>query len=411
MQNYTGTMNILERELAMCRLQVNRLLDITQAINNNLPAADLFQIYKTILNWELGIGRMALFVKEGKYWSLATSLNVNQNLLSSNVSDHLLQFDRPTNIHSEIKGIPGRFDLVIPVYHKKEPIAFALIGDFEKPEDKGDKIKFITTITNIIAVAIENKRLFKRQLEQERLKREMDLAGKVQQMLIPSRLPNSHLLEMASIYLPHLGVGGDYFDCVELPDGKLAFCVVDFSGKGVAAALLMANFEATFQMLVQEQLPTEKFIRKLNQAVLRITKGERFMTMFFGLYDQHTKMLEYVNAGHNPPVLYMNDSLELLREGCTILGAFDELPSLDVCRMQLTDDSLLIAYTDGLTDLLNENDEFFDLERLKQFVDRYRFLSATRFNERLLKHIDQFKGERQFTDDIAILTLKIPEVS
>jgi len=117
--------------------------------------------------------------------------------------------------------------VVIPVKHKEQDIAFLFIGGLEEDDEMYNKVQFITTITNIIAVAIENKRLFKRQLEQSRMKREMELASEMQLQLVPSKLPSDECYELASIYKPQLGVGGDYFDYIELNEREFAFCVAD----------------------------------------------------------------------------------------------------------------------------------------------------------------------------------------
>ncbi len=401
------SIEMLERELSLKQLQVNRLLDVTQAINNNLPAPDLFKIYKSILSWEMVIKKMALFIKEENHWICATSINVEPEFLDGEVGNDLMYYDRLTNITDKEHPLISQFDIIIPVYHKKMPIAFTLLGDFEDNDDLYDKVKFITTITNIIAVAIENKRLFKRQLEQERLKREMELAGEMQHMLIPDSLPVNERFEFNSIYMPHLGVGGDYFDFIRMSDEKFAFCVADISGKGVAAALLMANFQANIRTLTQPDMDMVAFIKRLNKRVMDITKGDKFITFFFAEYCMKTRTLHYVNAGHNPPLLVMNNEVHLLKEGCTILGSFTELPVVDVGEVVIDSEAMIIVYTDGLTDLRNDEDEFFDNENLSKFVLSNHHFATKTFNEKLIEQINIFKGEQAYPDDIAVLTCKI----
>ncbi|MBK7219769.1 MAG: hypothetical protein IPH94_00070 [Saprospiraceae bacterium] len=127
------------------------------------------------------------------------------------------------------------FDIIIPVFHKDHPIAYSLIGGIKDKDDLFNKIQFITTITNIIAVAIENKRLFKRQLEQEKYKTELLLAQDVQSMLIPDSLPSNDRYAISKIYKPHYNVGGDYIDYIKYDEDRFAICIADISGKGVAA--------------------------------------------------------------------------------------------------------------------------------------------------------------------------------
>lgn len=397
----------LERELNLKQLQINSLLNITQAINDNVSVEGLFNMYKSFLSWEIGVKKMALYVLKDGEWICASSIGISSNLLEIDIADKLPSYTRLKNVEEEEHELIREFDVVIPVRHKNEAISYVFIGGFSEEEDMYSKVQFITTITNVIAVAIENKRLFKRQLEQERLKREMELASEMQRMLIPKNLPSKDCYELASIYKPHLGVGGDYFDFIEFQDGKIVFCVGDISGKGVAAALLMANFQANFHTLINKRTELDEFIRDLNTSVHLITQGERFITFFIAEYDINTRQLNYVNAGHNPPVLVANGALHLLKEGCTILGSFTELPSFKVGSLKVEEEAVILSFTDGLSDIKNQRDEFLSDEMIYDFVQKHYLLSASTFNQKLLEVIEQFKGNETYPDDFTVLTCKI----
>ena len=397
----------LERELNLKQLQINSLLNITQAINDNVSVDGLFNMYKSFLSWEIGVKKMALYVLKDGEWICASSIGIPAELLRIDISEELPSYTRLKNVEEEDHALISEFDVVIPVRHKNEAISYVFIGGFSEEEDMYSKVQFITTITNVIAVAIENKRLFKRQLEQERLKREMELASEMQRMLIPKNLPSKDCYELASIYKPHLGVGGDYFDFIEFEDGKIVFCVGDISGKGVAAALLMANFQANFHTLINKRTELDEFIRDLNTSVHLITQGERFITFFIAEYDINTRQLNYVNAGHNPPVLVANGELHLLKEGCTILGSFTELPSFKVGNLEVKEEAVILSFTDGLSDIKNRQDEFLSDELIYDFVQKHYLLPASSFNQKLLEVIEKFKGEETYPDDFTVLTCKI----
>ena len=164
--------------------------------------------------------------------------------------------------------------------HKNTAIAYAFLGGFRDEDDVYSKVQFVTTITNIIAVAIENKRLFKTQVQQQIVNREVELAAEIQQALVPNRLPSGVNYQLSSIYKPHFAVGGDYYDVVEFPDGQIAFCIADITGKGVSAALLMANFQANFRALVSRRPALEELVNEMNAAVYRVTQGDKFITFF-----------------------------------------------------------------------------------------------------------------------------------
>lgn len=405
--NRTSNLELLERELSLKQLQINRLLEVTQAINNNLAASALFKIYRSILGWEMKIDKMALFIRDEEEWMCTTGIGFDESQSLEFIGYELLKYDRMTNLLDSTHPIISQFDIIIPVYHKKQAIAFALIGNLDSDDDMYEKIRFITTITNIIAVAIENKRLFKKQLEQQSIKKEMQLAKQMQNLLIPTELPHNEHYELDGIYMPHSSVGGDYFDFIKFNDDEFAFCIADVSGKGVAAALLMANFQANLQSLIVQRLDAEEFLQRLNKSVLKITKGDKFLTFFYGEYNLKTQQLKYVNAGHNPPVLVTQNEAHLLDKGCTILGILNEIPFVELGKMTLNEQALIITYTDGLTDLKNEDDQYFDTDFLSDFALKYSSSKAAEFNNRLLNHIRKFKGKMTFPDDISVLTCKI----
>ncbi len=398
----------MERAMHLKQLQINRLLTITQAINNNVKADGLYEMYNSFLSWEMGVKKMALYVIKNDKWLCISSIGIELSLLETDISDLLPKYQRLGNVEEDDDHpLIKQFDIVIPVLHKDKAIAYTFIGGFDEDDDVYNKIQFITTITNIIAVAIENKRLFKRQLEQERLRREMELAKDMQHMLIPSTFPVSNVFELASIYKPQMGVGGDYFDFIEFDDDKCAFCIADISGKGIAAALLMANFQANFQSLIHKRTELDTFVRELNQSLFRITKGDKFLTFFIAEFDKKNYTLKYVNSGHNPPLMSMGGKVYHLDKGSTILGSFTELPAVEIGEVQIENEAIIVTFTDGLTDIKNDEEAYFTEDLLKEFTLQNEQDSAKVFNQKLMTEINSFKGNRNYPDDIAVLTCKI----
>lgn len=404
-----SNLEALEWELHLKQLQINRLLNITQAINNNLPAEELFNMYNSFLSWEMGVKKMALYISNEGKWTCASYIGIKKALTEKEIDQELSNYDRLRNLDDSDHPLIREFDVVVPVLHKELPIAYAFIGGFDENDDMYNKVQFIITITNVIAVAIENKRLFKKQIEQTRLKREMELAGEMQQLLIPSELPCCGDYELDSIYMPHFGIGGDYFDCIQFEDGNLAFCVGDISGKGLAAALLMANFQANFHSLINRRTDLMDFIVDLNQAVLRITNGDRFITFFVAEFDLKTRKLSYINAGHNPPILVMDQKQHYLNKGCTILGSFVDLPEIEIGEVQINGEAMILSFTDGLTDLKNDAGEFLSDQMVYDFVRENYQLAAKEFNKKLMESIELFKETQNYPDDFTVLTCKIFE--
>lgn len=397
----------LEKELNLKQLQIRSLLTITQAINDNVAQDGLFNMYQSFLSWEMGIERMALYILNDEGWKCTSTINYNAQY-TADIIPEILHIKRLYTIKAEDHQHLQDFNIIIPVFHKEYPIAYSLIGGIKEKDDLFNKIQFITTITNIIAVAIENKRLFKRQLEQEKFKTELLLAQDVQSLLIPDHLPTTSKYSISKIYKPHYTIGGDYIDYIKYDEDRFAICIADISGKGIAAALLMANFQALVQSLIFQYKDLETFVFALNQTVFRITKAERFITFFVAEINLKTKKLRYVNAGHFPPIMYKkNHTYQRLDKGCSVIGAFERLPEIAEEVLDIDDTSLILSFTDGLGELKNNKGEYFEETQLIPFIAKNFGILPQDFNQKLLEDIELFREDINYFDDIAVLTCKI----
>lgn len=396
----------MEHQLSLKQMQIHRLLNITQAINSNMAAEELFRMYREFLSFEMGMSKILLLIREEKDWNVAVQYNLNQNYDASDILDVIETHHNLYTIKSSDPEIVHEFDIIIPVYHKENAIAYALVTVSDK-EDLYHKIQFIQTITNIIAVASENKRLFKNQVEQERMNKEIELAREVQSLLIPQRLPKSNYFEVSSIYRPHFNVGGDYYDCLVIEPGRYLICLADISGKGVSAALLMSNLQANIKQLVKQYTTVDALVTNLNAAVFELTGGERFLTLFIADVWPEKGKVDYINCGHISPLLYNAGNMSALNIGTTVLGAFPTLPFLEKGHLNLSGQSILLIFTDGLTDLINPSAEYFDLEHIEKFIIENHSKNSASFNTLLMDELEKFKGNQTFPDDITVLTCKI----
>lgn len=362
--------------LKLSTFKLNTLLTITNAINANLSTEELLKRYEKILREDLNIGKILIF-KYDKDWSLILSSGCSKEIIKRiDVEKDLLDHDEISFITASPNPTLRVFDNIIPVINNNTPIAFVLIGDIdEEKEGVSPTIKhlhFIQTLSNIIIVAIENIRLYRESLKQEALKKELELASKMQSMLIPDRsiLPHNDKILVSTFYHPHLEVGGDYYDFIQLSNDEVGFCIADVSGKGISAALLMSNFQANLRALFTADVPLSEMIIKLNERVMLSAKGEKFITLFIGRYSYKTRTLEYINAGHNPPIFYdiKNKELKFLRDGCVGMGMLDEIPTLKQGQIQINNKSKLFCYTDGLVELVDEEGVTFGTKQIEENI-------------------------------------------
>jgi phosphoserine phosphatase RsbU/P len=395
-----------EQMLSAKKRQMNSLLEVTRAINNNVPVSTLWHSYESILITHLGIKNLSLFFFEH---TLQKVVDINNDIEEETLPAWVLEL---TEFHKlskqEQADLPG-FTYIIPVYHKEHALAYALIGEINSSQGimESDLLDFATVITNVVVVAVENKRLFKREIEKKQLDKELELASRVQGMLIPSRLPKNALYEFAGLYLPHRGIGGDYYDVIHVNRDEFYFCVADISGKGIASALVMANLQAYLNSSMMLNMPKEEFVKVLNQKITSITRGDHFITLFIAKYNIKTRALRYLNAGHNPPVLIHDGDIKILEKGCTILGAFEEIPKIEFGDEIIQPGTTIVCYTDGLTEMENEDGEFYGMDRLIEFVKQNYKLGPEIFNKILYDNVSKFKGNRLFNDDVSVLTCKL----
>jgi len=343
--------------LKLSKFKLDSLLDITLSINANLPTEELLSRYEEILRENLGIGKILIYKFSEKWECILNAGFPDAVVAGLDVEKHLIRY---TDIAFDItEDWIEAVDIIIPVFNNNQPLAYVLIGDIdEEGEGVSPVIKhlhFIQTISSIIIVAIENIRLHKESLLQEAMKKELELAARMQSMLIPDNraLPNSEYLHVTGYYHSHYEVGGDYYDCVKLSPTKTGFCIADVSGKGISAAILMSNFQASFRALFTDTIDLQVLVRKLNEIVVINAAGEKFITVFVGRFDEVSGELEFVNAAHNSPVLYdtVTGNVLDLEASCVGVGMLDEIPFMKTETIQVKNHSKLVCYTDGLSEL------------------------------------------------------------
>lgn len=400
----------LKDQFELKELELNALLEITQAINNNLPEDSLYKIYNFTLRANLNIKKLALYVLD-EAWDCKVNFGTDHDFNKVPLNKAFLNNKKIAHIQPAERNSPFKeFDIIIPVLHKSKVLAFVLVGGFNSNDginSADTNTNFIQALSNIIIVAIENKKLARQQLRQEGYRKELEIARDVQQFLFPKKLPNTAELQIEASYLPHHEVSGDYYDYLPIDEDQFLICIADVSGKGVPAAILMSNFQASLRTLVRQTNDLKHIITELNYQILQSANGENFITFFVAIFNKKTQVLHYVNAGHNPPILCNNKSgLQLLETGSTILGTFHPLPFLNVGIVENLEQFFFFGFTDGVIETVNDDEEEFSLSRLKLFLYEHSVKNLKIIHKELLDQLNNYKGSKDYNDDITLISCK-----
>tara|TARA_R110002072_G_scaffold282761_3_gene445976 strand:+ start:52479 stop:53711 length:1233 start_codon:yes stop_codon:yes gene_type:complete len=400
----------LENQLQLKDFKLNSLLDITNAINVNQNVGQLMQLFEFIVHEQLGYDKFVLFNKQDS-WDCILRKGHKGRVKDFDISSELGRFKEITMIESTQSHLLKEFDVIVPVFHKEKALAYFLVKGVEYDgrhySNELNYMSFIQTLINIIVVAVENKRMAKINIHQERYRRELEIASSMQKMLFPDDLPTNKQMDISAKYKPRHEVGGDYYDFIQLKDDEYVICIADVSGKGVSAAMLMANFQATMRTLFEHRnFDIKLLMEELNEKVMKNAKGEKFITFFLAHYDVISRKLTYVNAGHNHPFITNGKSVEELDQGCIGLGMLDELPFMNIGKKTLAPNTTIVLYTDGVVELENEKEEFFGSERLVKLVNSYYPLSMEDMNSLIFSKLDEWKGDLNLVDDTAIFSCR-----
>lgn len=305
--------------------------------------------------------------------------------------------------------------MAVPLRYQERLLGWLLLGPkrSQEPYSRRD-VKLLNAIGNQLAAAIAGIHLLEEVRKRDRLQQEIDLAREVQMRLLPQHVPQVPGLEIAATYSPAREIGGDYYDAVEMEPGIVGLTLADVSGKGVSAALLMANLQAVVRNHLHGGEVSERLERINNQLCRSVLPGQ-YVTLFYCEYDGRQRKLTYCNAGHEPPLLVRRNGagiehIQTLSEGGTVLGLFagGRYPSATV---ELEPGDTLLLYTDGVTDAVNPAGEWFERERLIAVMEELtrQNLPAAAVVEKVRNRVFSFAaGQAQF-DDLTLLALRVAE--
>jgi sigma-B regulation protein RsbU (phosphoserine phosphatase) len=271
-----------------------------------------------------------------------------------------------------------------------------------------DDLKLLTMFATLAATAIDHTLLYEKVMKQVNAERELDLARKVVDSLLPKVFPKYEGFDIHGTTIPVREVGGDYFDFIDSVTDRLAVLVADVSGKGLAAALIMVTFRAYIQATLINEFAMRVVMARVNKLIYNTTDGERFITTFYGLVDPENKRLLYINAGHNPPLLFREDgSSQLLEHSGLPLGIFEE-SRYSESVIDFRSGDILLMYTDGVTEACSECEEPFGVKRLEKIVRKASKLSAKEICDTVTDAVREYAlniGGPE--DDLTVAVIKV----
>jgi sigma-B regulation protein RsbU (phosphoserine phosphatase) len=404
----------LKEKLELRDFKLHALLEVTRAINAQTSEEELMQRYVDALKSNLGIDRLVLYASDldGTTWDLLVAEGTDANWQSKQPSTFFEARDLDSiGLAGALAGDEHPSDVVVPIHQNDEAIAVVLAGDTsENVRGVSPVVKhlnFLVTLTNVLVVARRNRAMVARSLQEEALRRELELAGEMQAMLLPSDWRGLNL-DIAGHYQPHTQVGGDYYDAFSTDAGTTVMCMADVSGKGMSAALLMSNFQAQVRALFQAgNQPLQATLRLLNRRVMEIARGEKYITFFVAIHHAESDHVQFVNCGHNPPLFLSREGQsQLLTSGCVGLGMFRDIPSIELGEIKDTKGGLLCCYTDGLVEQENDHEVPFGTDRLLSLLRHHKGQSLSSVNNAVVAAVEAYRGDVPRLDDTALLSIR-----
>jgi sigma-B regulation protein RsbU (phosphoserine phosphatase) len=326
---------------------------------------------------------------------------------SSPEVDALLRGETPREQHI----MPGaRHLLAVSIETDQGRQGLLVVGDKESrqgvgPFGQADR-RSLALFANQAAIAIQNAFLHREALEKQRLEREAELAAEIQRRLLPRTAPALAGYEISGWYRPARHVGGDYYDFVQLPDGRLAFVVADVTGKGMPAALTVSTLHSALRLLLERQPLDTELVAGLNRHLCAASSSNRFVTFFLAALEPADGALPYVNAGHNPALIVQRDG------GVTRLGASGmplglfEAADYSFGEARLGPGELLVAYSDGITECTSPEEEEFELERLERLVQAHRDEPLPAIVDAVDQAVLDFAGDAAQGDDQTLVLVR-----
>jgi len=410
-------LNDVNRKLDKKNQELNTLFEISKEINSTLDGDKIVSVLAYALMGELMAQRCMVFAGEDGEFEVRVNKGYRGEELNAlqdeNFRQRLKQISQPALTSKLVeddlrtKLQTAGVQVLVPMVSQNVARGLVLLGEkITKAEYQEDDLEFSSTLCNAAMISIENARLFKETLEKQKLEEELAIAREIQQRLLPKEAPELGDFELAAINIPTRQVGGDYYDYFPIDENRYLITIADVSGKGVPAALLMTNLQATLHAMTTTDVPFDQIVFRINNFVHQNTTMDKFITAFFAIFDRKTATLTSISAGHNPPYLFHADgSFETLSEGGLLMGMFPNAPYASETK-QLQAGDWVVMYTDGVSEAMSVESEEFGEKRLEEIIRAGRDTSAAGMIEAISNAVKQHTEGAPQSDDITLVVLK-----
>ena len=411
------------------------LLELSEDVRTMVETRPLLETVSSKISQSLHVPQIALLLRTSKGFEPAYALgfdtepranleNDTRAVRTLSKNQHILIRDEfrevtstPTIMPDERRQIEElNSQILLPVTSKNELAGIISLSrkQSEEPYTPTD-LRLLRSVASQTGLALENSRLTEaiatEAAQKERLNREVEIAREVQERLFPQEFPAVEGLEYYGHCRPALGVGGDYYDFLELPDGKFGFAIGDVSGKGIGAALMMASLQASLRgQAIHSGDDLSALMSNVNRLVYEASTTNRYATFFYAQYEAATRRLAYVNAGHNPPFLLRAGSEEpiLLTEGGPVVGMLPPIiVSYESGVLTLESGDLIVGFTDGISEAMNPHDEEWGEDALLKTLLSIREHSPQAIHDQSMAGADLFANGAKQHDDMTMIVVRV----
>jgi len=407
----------LQKELKFKKLQLNSIHELSSAMRTQFDVDHVMRLFFSSLMASLGLSRAFFFDrghellrKRGFALSAGESLLLRRKLAHAVTGGCRVKVeDLPPALDGLKKLLQARriFYLLEIAESRRKPAVLGLGRKFNLRELEEEDFEFACILSRFMLIELDNIRYLAQIVAKKKLEHEMKIARSIQLSLLPQGLPRLQHYEVAVIYEPIQEVGGDYYDILKKRKNIQPLVLADVEGKGLAAALLAASCQAVFHSMNELYLYRPAvFIARANSFIHGITRGSRFITLFWMLLNDDVPALTFVNAGHSAPVLVTAAGAQRLDTGGLLLG-FGNSSAYKEQTVPLASGDVICAFTDGVFEAQNPAGEEFGEKAIAAFVQANRRLGAAELGDALYRRIKNFSQKTKFRDDFTILIVKV----